>query len=40
LRARSNNLRPKISIFPLNQINEALGAIKADAIDGAALIVP
>jgi propanol-preferring alcohol dehydrogenase len=34
------NLKPKISVFSLNQVNEALGAIKADAIDGAAVIVP
>jgi alcohol dehydrogenase, propanol-preferring len=33
-------LRPKATAFPLEQANEALQAIKADAIDGAAVIVP
>ena len=33
-------LRPKVTLFPLEQANEALAAIKADAIDGAAVIVP
>jgi propanol-preferring alcohol dehydrogenase len=33
-------LRPKVTVFPLNQANEALQAIKNDAIDGAAVIVP
>jgi propanol-preferring alcohol dehydrogenase len=34
------HLRPKVTIFPLEQANEALMAIKSDAIDGAAVIVP
>jgi propanol-preferring alcohol dehydrogenase len=34
------NLRPKVTIFPLDQANEALLAVKNDAIDGAAVIVP
>ena len=33
-------LRPKVTAFPLAQANEALQAVKADAIDGAAVIVP
>jgi propanol-preferring alcohol dehydrogenase len=33
-------LRPKVTAFPLDQANEALLAIKNDAIDGAAVIVP
>ncbi len=34
------NLRPKVTIFSLDQANEALDAVKRDAIDGAAVIVP
>jgi len=34
------NLRPKVTAFPLEQANEALLALKKDAIDGAAVIVP
>jgi propanol-preferring alcohol dehydrogenase len=33
-------LRPKVTQFPLDQANEALLAVKHDAIDGAAVIVP
>ena len=33
-------LRPKVTVFPLEEANEALAAIKQDAIDGAAVIVP
>jgi alcohol dehydrogenase, propanol-preferring len=33
-------LRPKSTIFPLANANEALAAIKSDSIDGAAVIVP
>ena len=33
-------LRPKITVFPLDQINEALLAVKNDSIDGAAVITP
>ncbi len=32
-------LRPKVTVFPLDQANEALLAVKSDAIDGAAIIV-
>src|SRR5438309_3072860 len=34
------NLRPKVTTFPLNQVNAALAAFKRDSIDGAAVIVP
>jgi propanol-preferring alcohol dehydrogenase len=33
-------LHPKITVFPLDQANEALMAVKRDAVDGAAVIVP
>jgi len=33
-------LQPKVTVFPLNQANEALMAVKRDAVDGAAVIVP
>jgi propanol-preferring alcohol dehydrogenase len=33
-------LRPKVTRFPLDQANEALAAVKNDAIDGAAVIAP
>ena len=33
-------LRPKATVFPLAQANEALLAVKNDAIDGAAVLVP
>lgn len=32
-------LRPKVTVFPLDQVNEALAAVKRDAIDGAAVVV-
>ena len=32
------NLRPKVTVFPLDQANEALIAVKNDSIDGAAVI--
>jgi propanol-preferring alcohol dehydrogenase len=34
------HLRPKVTAFPLDQANEALQAVKKDAIDGAAVITP
>jgi propanol-preferring alcohol dehydrogenase len=34
------DLRPQVTAFPLDQANEALLAVKKDAIDGAAAIVP
>ena len=33
-------LQPKVTVFSLDQANDALAAIKNDAIDGAAVIVP
>jgi propanol-preferring alcohol dehydrogenase len=33
-------LRPKVTVFSLDQANEALAAVKSDGIDGAAVIVP
>lgn len=33
-------LHPKVTSFPLEQANEALAAVKGDAIDGAAVILP
>jgi alcohol dehydrogenase, propanol-preferring len=33
-------LKPKVTVFKLDQANEALEAVKKDAIDGAAVIVP
>ncbi len=33
-------LRPKVTVFSLDRANEALAAVKSDAIDGAAVIVP
>jgi alcohol dehydrogenase, propanol-preferring len=33
-------LKPKVTSFPLEKVNEALLAIKTDSIDGAAVIVP
>ena len=33
-------LRPQVTTFTLDQANEALAAVKNDAIDGAAVIVP
>ncbi|HXB22893.1 MAG TPA: zinc-dependent alcohol dehydrogenase family protein [Candidatus Solibacter sp.] len=34
------NLRPKVTVFPLDESNDALAALKSDSIDGAAVIVP
>jgi alcohol dehydrogenase, propanol-preferring len=33
-------LRPKVTVFSLDQINEALQAVKNDAVDGAAVVCP
>ena len=38
--AREISLHPKVTTFSLAQVNEALSAVKQDAIDGAAVIVP
>jgi len=34
------NLRPRTTVFSLDQVNDALAAVKNDSIDGAAVIVP
>jgi alcohol dehydrogenase, propanol-preferring len=34
------NLRPKTTVFSLDQVNDALTSLKNDSIDGAAVIVP
>lgn len=34
------NLRPNVTAFPLHQANEALIALKADSINGAAVLLP
>jgi propanol-preferring alcohol dehydrogenase len=36
--AAAINLRPKITVFPLDQANETLAAVKSDAVIGAAVI--
>jgi propanol-preferring alcohol dehydrogenase len=33
-------MKPKVTAFSLDQANEALMAVKNDAVDGAAVIVP
>jgi alcohol dehydrogenase, propanol-preferring len=33
-------LRPKITVFPLDQANEALAALKGDSVDGAVVLTP
>lgn len=38
--AANIGLRPRVTIFSLDRANEALTAVKNDAIDGAAVIVP
>jgi propanol-preferring alcohol dehydrogenase len=38
--AEKIGLRPKVTTFPLKEANEALGALKNDSIDGAAVIIP
>ena len=38
--AAAIRLQPKVTTFTLDRANEALAAIKGDAIDGAAVIVP
>lgn len=36
--AEEIHLQPKVTIFPLEQVNDALSAIKLDALDGAAVV--
>ncbi|HZW79776.1 MAG TPA: hypothetical protein VFF50_04850, partial [Candidatus Deferrimicrobiaceae bacterium] len=33
-------LQPKVNVFPLAQANQALAAVKNDAVDGAAVVLP
>jgi len=33
-------MSPKVTVFTLDQANEALAAVKSDSIDGSAVIVP
>ena len=33
-------LKPQVTSFPLEKVNEALSAVKNDAIDGATVIIP
>ena len=33
-------MQPKVTVFSLDQANDALIAVKNDAVDGAAVIVP
>jgi propanol-preferring alcohol dehydrogenase len=37
--AAAINLRPQVKAFSLDEVNDALAAVKADVIDGAAAIV-
>jgi propanol-preferring alcohol dehydrogenase len=34
------DIRPRVTLFPLSEANEALMAVKEDRIDGAAVLVP
>jgi propanol-preferring alcohol dehydrogenase len=34
------NLQPRVTLFPLSEVNEALLAVKEDRIDGAVVVVP
>ena len=38
--AATMGLRPKVNVFSLDQVNDALMAVKQDAVNGAAVIVP
>jgi propanol-preferring alcohol dehydrogenase len=38
--AAAIDLQPKVTVFPLEQANEALQAVKSDSIDGAAVLTP
>ncbi len=38
--ASSTRLKPKVTPFRLNQVNDALLAVKEDPIDGAAMVIP
>jgi propanol-preferring alcohol dehydrogenase len=38
--ASNIGLRPRVTVFPLDRVNDALAAVKSDSIDGAAVVVP
>ncbi len=38
--ATNIGIRPRTTVFPLDQVNDALAAVANDAIDGAAVVVP
>ncbi len=38
--AASTGLRPRVTVFPLDRVNDALMAVRNDSIDGAAVIIP
>ena len=38
--ANQIGLKPKVTVFPLEQVNQALQAVKSDSVDGAAVIRP
>lgn len=38
--ASSIDLKPKVTTFRLDQVNDALLAVKKDSIDGAAVVIP
>jgi len=38
--AGRTNIQPRVTTFPLEHANQALGAVKNDSIDGAAVIIP
>ena len=38
--AHQIGLKPKVTVFPLDQVNQALQAVKSDSVDGAAVVCP
>ncbi len=38
--ATNIGIRPRTTVFPLDQVNDALAAVANDAIDGAAVVLP
>ena len=38
--AAAIGLRPRATVFPLEHVQQALSAIRTDAVDGAAVVVP
>jgi propanol-preferring alcohol dehydrogenase len=38
--AASIKLKPQVTVFPLDRVNDALAAIRSDSIDGAAVVTP